>query len=140
VKEPDPYTFLRKAGLRMTPLKRSIVDLFMSGGCRLSAAEVCRRTGCMNDRSTVYRCLRSLTDAGFLRHGLGSGGVVLYRCDRRFFPDHGHFRCGICGKTIPVENRSAGEFFREMESAYGVSIDSVDFMLEGKCAKCSKRR
>ena len=82
--------------------------------------------------------LKVLSNAGFLRYGLGSRGVVLYRCERKFFPDHGHFICGGCGQTIPVENGLAGDLVRDIESNYGVKAITVDFMVEGRCGNCSK--
>ncbi len=138
MKEGMAYSFLRSSGLRMTPLKRKVVDLFLSGACGLSSGDVFAELEGNHDQSSVYRCLESLVKAGFLRHGLGRRGVVLYRCERKFFPDHGHFICRSCGETIPVENIFAANLIREIEINYGVKVNSVDFMLEGKCENCSK--
>lgn len=132
------HAFLRDAGLRMTPLKTSIVDLFLSGGCGLSSGEVFSHVGEGFDQSSVYRCLESLVKAGFLRHGQGNRGVVLYRCETGFYPDHGHFLCSRCGETIPVENFLAADAIREIEMNYRVKIKAVDFTLEGKCENCLK--
>ena len=138
MKEVIAYSHLRNSGLRMTPLKRKVVDLFLSGACGLSSGDVFAELGGNHDQSSVYRCLESLVKAGFLRHGLGKRGVVLYRCERTFFPDHGHFICRSCGETIPLENSFASDLIKEIESSYGVKVNSVDFMLEGKCENCSK--
>lgn len=135
--ERDALDYLRHAGLRITPLKRQVVSLFLSGGCGLSAGEVHSRFEGIYHQSSVFRCLRSLQEAGFLRPGLGSRGVVQYRCEKRFFPDHGHFHCSSCGETIPVESDHAGELIKGIEREYGVKVSSVDFTLEGKCESCS---
>ena len=134
----EVYLTLRKTGLRMTPLKRRVIDVFLSGGCGLSAGEVREKVSGSWDQSSVYRCLRSLTEAGFLRYGMGSRGVVLYRCERGFYPDHGHFHCELCGDTIPVENGLAGELLARIENTYGVKADTVEFTVEGRCGKCSE--
>ncbi|HOP27584.1 MAG TPA: transcriptional repressor [Candidatus Sabulitectum sp.] len=138
--EREAFEYLRLSGLRMTPLKRRIVRLFLSGGCGLSAGEVHSRFKGLYHQSSVFRCLKSLEEAGFLRPGLGSRGVVQYRCDRRFFPDHGHFLCRCCGDTIPLESALAGELVKGIEKVYGVEVSSIDFTLEGKCENCSRSR
>ena len=130
------YDYLRDSGMRITDLKRKVVTLFLSGGCGLSAGEVFQRVGEGYNRSSVYRCLGSLLDAGFLRHGNGKRGVVEYRCGRRFLPDHGHFHCRICGSVIPVDSSAAAKMIAGIEERYNVSIGTVDFTLEGKCGNC----
>ncbi len=136
--EREAFDYLRRSGLRMTPLKRQVVSLFLSGGCGLSAGEVHSRFEGIYHQSSVFRCLKSLEEAGFLRPGLGCRGVVQYRCHRRFFPDHGHFHCNECGETIPVESDLAGELARGVEKVFGVKVNSIDFTLEGKCENCSR--
>lgn len=139
MKRKDAHDFLRNAGLRLTPLKRQVVDLFLAGGCGLSAGDVHAGLHGSCDKSSVYRCLKGLLDVGFLRYGIGGRGVVQYRCEKGFFPDHGHFHCRYCGEIIPVENRFAGDLIAELESRYNLEINSMDFMLEGRCGNCSKR-
>lgn len=138
MRSTEVYSWLRQTGLRITPLKRMVVDIFLSGGCGLSAGEVFKKVSEFCDQSSVYRCLRSLTDAGFLRHSMGMRGVVLYRCERRFFPDHGHFHCHRCGETIPVESILADGFLKGLEQTCGITVDRFDFMAEGMCKKCSE--
>ncbi|MCK5842342.1 MAG: transcriptional repressor [Candidatus Sabulitectum sp.] len=136
LKKEDVYNFLRRSGLRMTKLKIEIVDLFLEGSCGLSVKDVIARLASNPDVSTVYRAMNSLTLKGFLRHSVGSEGVVQYRCTSAFYPDHGHFKCVKCGGTIAVRRKLPEDFLRVLEVEYGVSVKSASFLLEGKCLKC----
>lgn len=136
MKREDAFDFLRQSGLRMTKLKMEIVDLFLGGGCGLSVKDVIERLPSEPDVSTVYRALSSLTAKGFLRHSVSQDGVVQYRGTSAFYPDHGHFCCTDCGRTIPVERKLPDDFLHQLEKEYGVRVKSADFLLEGKCSKC----
>ena len=129
---------LRDSGLRITPLKKQIVELFMSGACGLSAADVHDRLACNSHISTVHRCLGSLERIGFLRPDRNSEGILRYRCSRSFFPDHGHFRCEECGKKFPVSCKLPDVFIQMVEKTCGFQIVNSDFFLEGKCSKCAE--
>lgn len=133
----DVYRHLRKKGLRITPLKKEIVDLFLGGACGISLTDVHGRIEAKCNQSSVYRCLRSLADAGFLRHSLSNQEVVRYRCTDRFIPPHGHFSCSCCGEILPVAGYSR-EFVAEIEKRYGVKVENFDFILEGRCPDCSE--
>ncbi len=130
---------LREKGLRMTPLKKEVVGLFLAGACGLSAREVLRELSGSPHISSVHRCLTSLEGAGFLRPDRSEEGVLRYRCSRHFYPDHGHFRCEDCGKRFPVRYRLPEDFLREVERSGGFVIAGSDLFLEGKCGRCSSK-
>ncbi|MCK5785284.1 MAG: transcriptional repressor [Candidatus Sabulitectum sp.] len=138
MKRKDAYDLLRRSGLRMTKIKKEIVDLFLDGGCGLSARDVMEELTSTPDASTVYRSLDSLVDKGFLRHSVGAEGVVQYRCTSAFYPDHGHFCCVDCGGIIAVRKNLPSAFLETLEREYGVRVKSADFLLEGKCLKCRR--
>lgn len=128
---------LRDRGLRMTPLKKEVVGLFLGGACGLSAREIMGRLRTEVHISSVHRCLASLERAGFLRPDRNDDGVHRYRCSRQFYPDHGHFRCAGCGRRFPVHYRLPEAFLSEIESSGGFRIYGSDLMFEGKCDECS---
>jgi len=129
---------LRGIGLRITPLKKQVINLFLSGACGLSAGDVFNRLTCKSHISSVHRCLDSLEKAGFLRPDRNSEGVLLYRCARSFYPDHGHFRCGECGRRFPVAFSLPDEFIKRIENTGNFKIVNSDFVLEGICLTCSE--
>jgi len=133
----DVYRELRTRGLRMTSLRREIVGMFVDGGCGLSAREV--RDSVEGDPhiSTVHRCLTSLEDAGFLRRGRSSDGILRYRASRVFYPDHGHFRCRCCGRVIPVNVSLPAKLLGKLERENHIRIGGADIFIEGTCRGCS---
>jgi Fe2+ or Zn2+ uptake regulation protein len=132
----EAYKLLRESGLRMTGLKKEIVDLFLGGACGLSVKAVMDGLHSSPAVSTVYRALNSLNRNGFLRYSAGPEGVVQYRCTKEYFPEHGHFCCTGCGGTIPVKRKLPEVFLDLLKEEYGVRVNSADFLLEGKCYKC----
>jgi Fe2+ or Zn2+ uptake regulation protein len=128
---------LRGKGLRMTSIKKEVVQIFLDGGCGLSASDVLRRLSGNPHVSTVYRCLSALVEAGFLRPDRNDQGVLRYRCSSSFYPDHGHFKCQVCGRRQPVNYRLPDEFLRSIEKDFHLTIAGTDLFFEGKCSKCS---
>jgi len=132
------YRELRDRGLRMTALRREVVDIFLGGGCGLSAREVGDRVASGPHISTVHRCLGSLEEAGFLRRDRSSDGMLRYRPARRFVPDHGHFRCGRCGVVMPLDVSLPAELLGELETRNHIRIRAADIFVEGTCGRCSR--
>lgn len=130
---------LRERGLRITPLKKQVLELFIDGTCGLSARDVHDRLPSDPHISTVHRCLTSLEKVGFLRPDRNSEGILRYCCSRTFYPDHGHFRCDECGRTFPVSCSLPDEFIKMIEKACDFKIVSSDFFLEGTCCECSEK-
>lgn len=130
---------LRKKGLRMTLLKKQVVDLFLNGGCGLSARDVLEMLAGGTHISSVHRCLISLERAGFLRPDRTGDAVVRWRCSRSFYPDHGHFKCEMCGRRFPVEYRLPEDFLRRIEISGDFRVAGSDLYLEGVCGKCDSK-
>ena len=131
---------LRSSGLRITPLKKEVVSLFMHGACGLSARDVQDSLQGSHHISSVHRCLTSLEEAGFLRPDRSTEGVMRYRCSRSYYPDHAHFKCSGCGKRFPVKLDLSVDFFHRMEGTDNFRITGADIFLEGKCRSCIERK
>jgi Fe2+ or Zn2+ uptake regulation protein len=134
------FSELRSRGLRMTGLRMEIIDLFLDGGCGLSAREVIETVTGLPHISTVHRCLTSLEDAGFLRRDRSSDGILRYRPSRSFYPDHGHFRCRCCGIVRPLEVTLPENLLAELEKINHISIGAADIFIEGTCVGCSSNQ
>lgn len=128
---------LRERGLRITPLKKQVVEIFINGACGLSARDVKDRLSCNHHISTIHRCLGSLARTGFLRPDRNYEGILRYRCSRSFYPDHGHFECEKCGRKFPVSCSLPDDFIKTVEKTGSFEVFNSDFFLEGKCSKCS---
>ena len=130
---------LRGSGLRMTAFRTQVVKLFLHGGCGLSARQVWERVRPRPHISTVHRSLLSLEVSGFLRKYSSSDGILRYRCSRKYYPDHAHFRCDQCGCTTPVQLSLPGTIISSLEDQHGFRIDGTDITLEGICRSCSRK-
>ena len=128
---------LRGMGLRITPVKKQVIELFINGACGLSARDVHERLSCNPHISTVHRCLGSLEKFGFLRPDRNHEGILRYRCSRSFYPDHGHFKCDECGRRFPVSCNLPNEFIQLVEKTCSFEVVNSDFFLEGKCSECA---
>lgn len=127
---------LRRQGLRITPLKREVIELFGGGACGVSAGEVhdMLRTG--SDLSAVYRCLSSMVSAGFLRESMSGDGLKRYRLSGRWDDRHDHLSCARCGRVSRVPAEISAPLRRRLEDLYGFRIEHLDLRGEGVCPEC----
>src|ERR1035437_6025936 len=108
---PDSHALLRRAGLRSTPQRQTVLDLLSGGNHRhLTADDIWRGAATRHpsfNRSTAYRVLEQLCDAGIVQ--------------QTRFGDSAHFEIG-------------GRLARQ----HGFAIRSVDLTVEGECRSCRK--
>jgi Fe2+ or Zn2+ uptake regulation protein len=130
---------IRRKGLRMTPLKREVVDLFEAGACGVSAGEVHRMITTGSDLSAVYRCLSSLVAAGFLRECPSGDGVRRFRPAGHWDDRHDHLSCAVCGRVVRVPADVSEPVRRRLEAMYGFSVRHLDLSGEGVCPVCRGR-
>ncbi len=139
IREEELFGELRASGLRMTGFRTQVVRMFLHGGCGLSARQVRERVRLKRPHiSTVHRCLVSLEMIGFLRKYRSSGGILRYRCSRKYYPDHAHFKCDLCGSMTPVQLCLPEAIISGLQDQNGFRIDGADITLEGICKSCSK--
>ncbi len=127
---------LRRRGLRITPLKRQVVELFGGGACGVSAGEVHGMVRARSDLSAVYRCLSSLAEAGFLRESMSGDGLRRYRLSGRWDDHHDHLSCAVCGRTTRVPGEVSAPLRHRLEKTYGFRIEHLDLRGEGVCPDC----
>ena len=93
--------------------------------------------GVAADFSTVFRAMRSLTDAGIVRR------VVLADGKPRFERDHGHhdhLQCTGCDALLPVPCVLGRETVEQVEAATGFAIAGHSVTLTGLCRACQDAR
>jgi Fur family transcriptional regulator, ferric uptake regulator len=124
---------LRRAGLRVTPLRRRLVHLFASSGHWYSAqelSEAAETAGLRPGRATVYRLIEALIQAGLCRPFSRSGRMTRYVFCA---PEHHHHMiCLECGRVADVATCKV----TAPDSSFAVEEHSVDFF--GRCAACQK--
>lgn len=88
-------------------------------------------------RTTVYRGLRELCEAGQLKHIELPGGADHYdhTCH-----EHYHIRCSICGHVEDVEMDYISNLVDQIKSDHGYLISDHDIVFKGICPNCQKNK
>jgi len=130
---------LKHAGLRVTASRLAVLDLLAT------AAEPCTHQEVVDflgespwNRSTLYRNLIDLTEAGLLRKSVIAGLA-------RFEPsgrdggcsDHAHFVCSNCGEVTHLDGVTIKVIGSDGPRA--IASGAVEVQLRGRCDDCATR-
>jgi Fe2+ or Zn2+ uptake regulation protein len=132
---------IRAAGLRATPQRLAVLAVVgCAGGAHLSAEDVWQRlrqgTGEM-DRSTVYRVLADLTEAGLLEQVRLGDGVARFEIQE---VAHHHAVCTRCGATEDVNVEAVQALASRLRRETGFALGHHPLLLPGLCAACAVSR
>jgi Fur family ferric uptake transcriptional regulator len=128
-------------GHRITKARRAVCEVIAGAHDEhLTAADIYDRaraeTGARLDRSTVYRTLEALEDAGLLAHShLGHGPSVYHLTEDS---GHQHLICVSCGRTLTLPEEETRNLVEAIVSSTGFVIDASHFALSGLCADCAR--
>ena len=88
-------------------------------------------------KSTVYRIIASLAEAGILRRERdGDEGKYTYQLiECKGCHEHLHLKCRECGKLVHLDEKISSSLGESLKSAVGFSLDEST-MLYGKCESC----
>ena len=130
---------LRAAGLRVTPQRVAILDVLTSaGGHHLSADDVWEQLSSARlslDRSTAYRVLADLTDAGLLTQVRFADGVARFEVQSQV---HHHAVCTLCGVTQDVPVRLIQPLSSALRRTTGFAMAPDEpLLVHGLCAVCA---
>jgi Fur family ferric uptake transcriptional regulator len=131
---------LARRGYRITNARRAVCEVVAtSHDEHLSASDIYDRaretTGTRLDRSTVYRTLEALEEAGLLAHShLGHGPSVYHLAEDA---GHQHLICRRCGSTTTLPQAEADLVARSITDSTGFVADLNHFALSGLCAECA---
>jgi len=130
--------YIADRGLKNTPQRRLIVDVFFKSGKHLSTEElytVVRAEDGSIGQATVYRTLKLLCDAGLakeLHFGEGTARYEPIEDDSH----HDHLICGSCGKNQEVMDADIERLQEELAERHGFTLTSHRMILYGVCADC----
>lgn len=132
--------YLRRCGLRNTPQRERIVDIFMREGGHLSAEELyerVRRQDTSLGQATIYRTLKLLCDAGLARE------VRLEDSTTRYEPPgeshHDHLVCERCGYMLEVCDPDIERLQLDLARRNNFVPTSHRMVLYGVCATCREK-
>ncbi|MEM9480234.1 MAG: transcriptional repressor [Verrucomicrobiota bacterium] len=128
-----------KLGFRMTKQRKMVYDVILDEMDHPSASEVFLR---VKERmpsislATVYNCLETLTQAGFVKQ------VNMDRAPSRYCPnqmDHGHFFCSECGEVRDVFKREGTALGESWSLPRGSRVEQFEMVIKGVCPECAKK-
>jgi Fur family ferric uptake transcriptional regulator len=134
---------LKEKGYKLTPQRRSIVDIIISNeGNHLTTEELydlvrveCPEIGL----ATVYRTVQLLEELGVVSKLDLNDGCYRYelvRDDENH--QHHHLICSECGKVIEVQGDLLEELEQEIENKYEFEIKNHSVKFYGICSECRK--
>ena len=129
---------LRADGTRITSARRALVTaLVEADDHHVTAddlADTVHRSNPSVHRSTVYRTLDALEQAGVVEHvHLGHGRAVYHLSDDR----HLHLVCDRCGAVVQVPEAEVAPLRDRLADRYGFVVNGRHFALPGVCRACA---
>lgn len=135
--------FMRRRQLRSTSQRRCLLQSIFSTDEHFTTDQLferLRKTSCTASRSTVYRTLGLLVEAGLLREIHLGTDLVHYDPNFTGNPDHAHAVCLDCGKVIEFDDSSLVKKTDTLVKELGFVVFSRAIKIEGLCCDCVKVR
>jgi Fur family transcriptional regulator, ferric uptake regulator len=134
--------FLQTKKKRLTPEREAIVSAVYATHDHFDAeqwvADLARRRGMGGaSRSTIYRTLNLLEEAGLLRRVARTNGREVYEHDYGY-PAHDHLICRKCGAMIEFPNEMIAEVLESIAQDHGFRMSGHRLEVDGICATCSR--
>lgn len=129
---------LSSHGLKKTPIRIEILNIFMQHHFALSTNDLVEKLSIANDRVTIYRALISFESHGILHKASEDRNGIKYAlCNHTCPPQthsdqHVHFICEACNQTLCMEE----VVIPEVEVSPEFSVNKVNYTLTGICPAC----
>lgn len=134
--------FLLTKKMRLTPEREAIVQAVYSTHHHFDAeqwvGDLARRSGQNGaSRSTIYRTLNLLVEAGLLRCVARTNDRQVYEHDYGY-PAHDHLICRKCNAMIEFPNEAIAEVLEKIAADVGFRMAGHRLEVDGVCAECSR--
>ncbi len=129
--------YLEIRGDKLTKQRKQLVNHVFNSHKHFDADELLldlHNIGLRIGRSTVYRCLKLLVDAGLLRE-LHLTNRTVYE-HAYGYPSHDHLHCTECGSVIEFRNEAIRKIREEISQEHGFRADNHRFIVIGQCGEC----
>jgi Fur family ferric uptake transcriptional regulator len=133
--------YIARQGLKNTPQRRLIIDVFFKSGKHASTEELYDQVRAIDSgvgQATVYRTLRLLCEANLAREMHFGDGTARYEpiADDSH---HDHLICTRCGKNQEVVDETIERLQEELAARYGFVLTSHRMYLYGLCGECRRK-
>lgn len=134
--------YLATQGMRLTQERSIIVDDVFSQHEHFDADQIVERLtpqrgGRRVSRSSVYRTLTLLEDAGMIRKVARNNDRDVYEHDYGY-PQHDHLICSECGEMIEFYNAEISRILEEVAASQGFRMSGHRLEVFGRCQECCK--
>jgi len=140
----DPFEvfaeYLVKHGLRMTPQRRVILEIFLEHGGHLASEELYDRVRQVDPaigQATVYRTVKLLADSGLAKTVRFDDGVTRYE-PKHGREHHDHLICERCRHTEEILDERIEELQEKLAQKMGFVLTGHKMHLYGICSKCRR--
>ena len=133
--------FLEIRGEKLTEPRRILVGQIFDSHKHFDADELVadlRAAGRRVSRSTVYRTLRLLVEAGLLRE-LRLTNRTAYEHDYGY-PSHDHLHCTECNAVVEFRDDEIRRLRESISLGHGFRPSGHRFIITGTCPACSRAR
>jgi Fur family transcriptional regulator, ferric uptake regulator len=135
--------YLATQRLRMTREREIFVEEVFASHEHFDADQLIQRLEQRKDgkrvsRSTIYRHLKQLEEAGLIRKVARQGDRDLYEHDYGY-PQHDHLICKKCEELFEFHNEKISELLEEVAREHGFRIEGHRLEAFGLCDKCCRR-
>ncbi len=133
--------FLEIRGEKLTEPRRVLVRHIFDSHKHFDADELVsdlRAAGRSVSRSTVYRSLKLMVDAGLLREFRLTNRTVYEH--NYGYPSHDHLHCTECGKIVEFRNDEVRRIRDEVCREQGFRPVEHRFVISGTCDDCARAR
>ena len=134
--------YIAKQGLKNTPQRHLIVDVFFKSDKHLSTEELHDQVRAVDEgvgQATVYRTLKLLCEADLAREMHFGDGTARYE-PISDDSHHDHLICTECGRNQEFVNEEIERQQEELAARYGFVLTSHRMYLYGLCNNCRKKR
>lgn len=134
-----PSEILERHQVKKTAPRISIIQAFQKESIPLSESDLKVILGNLYDRTTFYRNMQTLTDAGIIHRVVADNVQVKYvlnNCEHEHHhtSDHVHFYCQQCKKLICMEDLQ----IQAHTLPDGFKQKSCDMIIRGLCQNCNQ--
>lgn len=133
--------YITANGLKCTPQRRLIADVFLKQDGHLSTEELydrVRREDPAIGQATVYRTLKLFCESGLAKEVHFGDGMSRY--EKTFdSPHHDHLICIACGRQTEFVDDTIEKLQEELAARHGFILTSHHMYLYGVCPSCRKK-
>src|SRR4029453_4469143 len=132
--------YIARNRLKRSEQREAILDVFLRSGHHLSVDDLLhlvQKKRADVGRTTVYRTLKLLQDAGLASELTLDGQSVFERGDKH--KHHAHFICKSCGEILEFSNPDIERLQDEIAAEIGFTIEGHRHQIYGTCRACSAR-